>query len=384
MTDYRLIHHLSNKIDCSKIRNVLSFTRIAKMSQPVYNLFTNFIPNEMVSHINSFITEDVIACSTENDGIILINAETGDIIERIPTLPDQIKQTIFVTDNGKFLVYSGYTDYEVGDEIDESGIPKANNNLLLLWNLETNQSVLRLTEHKVTSISFSSNNKVLIFAVNYKDKFTIDTSDERSNSIFVFDIENKMIIAEKILNQPRKIIDHVAFSVTKRTVAFSYEMTTKIFLWDLNNDSIIENDLIGYYTQFNNAPIRFLHNFYTKQLKFIKIDKNELLFCETASLVTYFNIDERVVQFSKVFNNTSDRIVPHKTNIYDSNTFHLSVKYLSIDITIWSHVLKGPDITVSHAKELGLSFSMITLSPDNKSIVLLDYDNNYHVFKIQT
>jgi hypothetical protein len=377
-----IVHKLSKKMDCSTIREILSFTRTAKFVDTTYNLLFNFLPNEMINHVNSYVTEEIIVCSTENDGIILINSSTGDIIKRIETLPDQVKQKIIISDDAKILIYCGYTDYEVDDEIDENGVNRPHNNLLLVWDLETNTPILRMTEHRVTAIALSNDNKNLIFSSYDYIYYGFNTSHNiKRNIISIMNLSSKSIF-KTIDHENRKHINHISLSLETMKVVFSHDFSRpKIFVWSLQTDQITEKSLIEYYTPY--VPNTVMIAPHLKKLKFIKgVDGTEILYCETNTVALFINvnnIENITIDFNKTFNTPVSSAT--LTNVNNNILTNVAISHLSIDITQWSHKLKGEDIRFAISKPLTQWISNIGMSSNNKSLVF-NYRNNLEYYSI--
>jgi hypothetical protein len=378
-----IVHKLSKRMECSQIRDILTFTRIAKFREMTYNVLFNFLPNEMIELVNSYITEDIIVCSTENDGIILINSSTGDIIYRIETLPDQVNQKTIISSDGKTLIYCGYTDYEVGDEIDENGVRRSNNNLLLIWDLETNTEILRMTDHRVTAIALSNDNKNLIFACYNDIYYGFNTSHNiKRNIISIMNLSSKSIF-KTIYHENRKHINNICLSLETLKVVFSYDFSRpKIFVWSLETNQITEKSLSDYYPQY--VPDTVMIAPYIKKIKFIKgHNGTEMLYCETNTVALFINVNniENIsIDFNKTFNTPVSSST--LTNVNNDSLTNVSISYLSIDVTQWSHKLKGEEIKATISKPLTQWVSNIAISSNNKSL-MFNYRNNLEYYSIE-
>lgn len=370
MSTPRISHSLTIPLPNVTIRNVVSFSRTSKFEDETYKILYNHLPDELINYVNSYVKEEIIVCSTDNDGIIFLNSSTGDIIYRIETLPDQVKQKTIISENGKLLVYFGYTDYEIGDEIDENGFPRPSNNILLVWNLETNQPILRLTNQRVTACSLSTDNKYLVFS---------SSIGHNMNQITIMNLTSNQIL-KTFIHEYRKYIDNVTFSLTKMIVAFSYNFTRpKIFIWSLSNDTIVERALTEFYTEYIPHTVRIIP--YIKVLKFIK-EQYESLFCETDTVSIFLNTND-IQNITPILSKSFDTPVSSTTviNVSNDTLINVAISYLSIDITKWSHKGNGENITFSTSKPLTKWISKLWLSNDNKSL-LFNYLNNIEYYKI--
>jgi hypothetical protein len=364
MSTPTISHSLTIHLPNVTIRNVVTFTKISKFEDEINKILYNHLPQELINHINSYVKEEIIVCSTDDDGIIFLNSSTGEIVYRIETLPTQVIQKTIISQNGKLLVYFGYTDYEIGDEIDENGFPRPSNNILLVWNLETNQPILRLTNQRVTASSLSFDNKYLVFA---------SSIGHNMNRITIMNLTSNNI-SKTFIHESGKYIDNVTISLTKMIVAFSYNFTRpKIFIWSFSNDTIVERALTEFYTEQTQYSIRIIPHI--KTLKFIK-DQYESLFCETDTVSIFLNTSN-IHNVTAIRSKSFRSPVSSTTAINASNDtlINAAISYLSIDITKWSHKDNGENITFTTSKPLTKWISNLWLSHDNKSLVFRHLTN---------
>ena len=117
-------------------------------------------------------------------------------------------------------------------------------------------------------------------------------------------------------------------------------------------------------------------------MKFIK-GELDILLCETDTIVLFLNVNDVeniTTKFTKFFDNPVSSYTISK--MYDNIITNIAISNLSIDVTRWSHKLKGGDVKFSIDKTLTRWISKIGLSHDKKSFVF-SYRNNLEYYRIE-